>query len=531
MGVIRGGTGILPVKTGWRPVPLGAVMAEFQTGKRTRCEIEVPKATCLVIFGASGDLARRKLIPSLYRLFRHRRLPRNFSVCGLGRTPIHPNRFRNLAGRAAKQAFPESFDDSSWKEFASKMEYSTFEYSDRESYVRLGEKLLSVEKKYHTKNNRVFYLAIPPSVYETVVRHLGALNLSREAIGYSRIVIEKPFGRDLASAKALNATLRDSFEEEQIYRIDHYVAKETVQSILMFRFANSIFEPLWNNRYIDHIQITSSETLGVEHRAGYYEKAGVLRDMFQNHMLQLLALTAMEPPDSTEAERVRDERVKVLRSIRPFPPERLDECLVMGQYGKGRIRGRRVEGYREEEGVSKDSTTATFAAMKVFVDNWRWNGVPFYLRSGKRMSDRKIEVSIHFKPIPHSMFTGMIEGAVDPNVLVFRIQPDEGISLNFQTKEPGSKICLKPVLMDFSYQQEVLLDAYEWVLLDCMLGDSTLFMREDSVEQAWSLLTPVIEKLESTTEVDTFPNYEAGSSGPREAGLLIERDGRKWRPL
>jgi glucose-6-phosphate 1-dehydrogenase len=444
---------------------------------------------------------------------------------------MHPDRFRDLTGRAVKRAFPEAFDDSSWKDFALKLDYSAFEYGDQESYVSLGEKLLSVEKRRRTKGNRIFYLAIPPSVYETVVRHLGGLNLSREERGYSRIVIEKPFGRDLASAKALNATLWESFEEKQIYRIDHYVAKETVQSILMFRFANSIFEPLWNNRYIDHIQITSSETLGVEHRAGYYEKAGVLRDMFQNHMLQLLALTAMEPPDSTEAERVRDERVKVLRSIRPFPLNGLDEYLVIGQYGRGRIRGRQALGYREEEGVSRGSTTATFAAMKVFVDNWRWNGIPFYLRSGKRMSDRKIEVSIHFKPIPHSMFTSIMEGPVDPNVLVFRIQPDEGISLNFQTKEAGSKICLKPVLMNFSYQKEVLLDAYEWVLLDCMHGDPTLFMREDSVEQAWSLLTPVIEKLESTTEVSAFPNYEAGSSGPREAALLIERDGREWRPL
>jgi len=506
-------------------------MTDPKPGKRIKCETEIPEPTCLVIFGASGDLAMRKLIPSLYRLFHHRRLPRNFSVCGLGRTPIRPDRFRDLAGRAAKQAFPEAFDDSSWKEFALKLDYTGFEYGERESYVNLGEKLVSLEKKHRTRGNRIFYLAIPPSVYETVVRHLGALDLSRAERGYARIVIEKPFGRDLASAKALNATLRESFEERQIYRIDHYVAKETVQSLLMFRFANSIFEPLWNNRYVDHVQITSSETLGVEHRAGYYEKAGVLRDMFQNHMLQLLALTAMEPPDSAEAERVRDERVKVLRSIRSFPLERLDETLVIGQYGGGQIRGRGVVGYREEKGVSRESSTATFAAMKVFVDNWRWNGIPFYLRSGKRMSDRKIEVSIHFKPIPHSMFTSIMEGPIDPNVLVFRIQPDEGISLNFQTKEPGSKICLKPVLMDFSYQKEVLLDAYEWVLLDCMQGDSTLFMRVESVEQAWSLLTPVIEKVESTAESSDFPNYEAGSSGPREAAHLIERDGRKWRPL
>ncbi len=299
----------------------------------------------------------------------------------------------------------------------------------------------------------------------------------------------------------------------------------------MFRFANSIFEPLWNNRYIDHVQITSSETIGIEQRAGYYEKAGVLRDMFQNHMLQLLALTAMEPSDAFVADRVRDERLKVLRSIRPIPLERLSEVVVTGQYGSGRVHGQPVAGYREEEGVSKDSATPTFAAMRLYVDNWRWNGVPFYLRSGKRLSTRKIEISIHFKPVPHSMFLNAMNGAIDPNVLVFRIQPDEGISLNFQTKQPGSKICLRPVPMDFSYEKDVLHDAYEWVLLDCMLGDSILFLREDGVEQAWSLLTPVIEKLDSETETDRFPNYEAGSSGPEEADLLTGQDGRRWRPL
>jgi glucose-6-phosphate 1-dehydrogenase len=507
------------------------MMTNPRNRKQVKCGTEIPGPGCLVIFGASGDLTKRKLIPSLFRLFRHQKLPKDFFVLGLGRTEIGMERFRESFRYSARKAFPQDFDSPLWNEFAMRLYYSVLDYSAPDSYASLNNRLPPLEKKHRTEGNRIFYLATPPVVYEPVVKHLGSSGLSREEGGYSRVVIEKPFGRDLDSAKRLNGMLRNSFEERQIYRIDHYVAKETVQNIFMFRFANSIFEPLWNNRYIDHIQITSSENLGIEHRAGYYEKTGVLRDMFQNHMLQLLALTAMEPPDAFEADRVRDERVKALRSIRPILFEKLDEHVVTGQYGRGRIHGKPVVGYREESEVSESSATPTFAALKLYVDNWRWNGVPFYLRSGKRLSNWKIEISVHFKPVPHLMFFSSLEGPIDPNVLVFRVQPDEGISLNFQTKQPGSKICLKPVLMDFAYQKEVLLDAYEWVLLDCMLGDSTLFVREDGVEQAWSLLTPIIEKLESETEANAFPNYEAGSSGPREAALLIARDGRRWRPL
>ena len=497
----------------------------------TECETEVPEPSCLVIFGASGDLTKRKLIPSLYRLYHHGKLPGQFFVYGVGRTEMALDRFRESLRTSTEETFPDDFAASSWGQFAPRLYYSTLDYSAPDSYETLKQELSPLEKRHGTAGNRSFYLAVPPSVYEPIVRHLGASGLSRGERGYCRVVIEKPFGRDLGSARRLNEVLRNSFEERQIYRIDHYIAKETVQNIFMFRFANSIFEPLWNSRYIDHVQITSSETIGIEQRAGYYEKAGVLRDMFQNHMLQLLALTAMEPPDAVVADRVRDERVKVFRSIRPIPLERLNEDVVTGQYGRGRVDGRPVVGYQEEEGVSKDSTTPTFAAVRLFVDNWRWNGVPFYLRSGKRLSTRKIEISIHFKPVPHFMFIHTLNGVIDPNVLVFRIQPDEGISLNFQTKQPGSKSCLRPVPMDFSYEKDVLLDAYEWVLLDCMLGDSMLFLREDGVEQAWSLITPVIEKLESETKADPFPNYEAGSSGPEEVNLLTGQDGRKWRPL
>jgi glucose-6-phosphate 1-dehydrogenase len=433
---------------------------------------------------------------------------------------------------SVKEAFPEKFHEKSWREFALKLHYAAFnDAALGTGRFPLEEKLPFLEKKYGTGENRIFYLAVPPEGYEGLISYLGSAGFSNEEKGYTRIVIEKPFGRDLESACKLNTLLKDHFHESQIYRIDHYLAKEPVQSILMFRFANSIFEPLWNSSYVDHVQITSAETLGVENRVGYYEKSGVLRDMFQNHMFQLLAVTAMEPPEAFEAERVREEKGKVLRSIRPFPLDRLEESIVLGQYGEGKVDGKTVVGYREEEGISKRSTTPTFAAMKLWVDNWRWKDVPFYLRSGKRLSGRKIEISIHFKPVPHKMFSNLIDGVIEPNTLVFRIQPQEGISLNFQTKRPGSKICLEPVPMMFSYEKDVLLDAYEWVLLDCVHGDPMLFVREDAVEQAWSLLTPVIEKLELTTDPGRFPNYAAGSSGPEEATRWIEKDGRTWRPL
>ena len=314
--------------------------------------------------------------------------------------------------------------------------------------------------------------------------------------------------------------------------MDHYLAKETVQNILMFRFANSIFEPLWNRRYIDHIEITVSETMGVEHRAGYYEQSGVIRDMFQNHIFQLLALTAMEPPALFEADRVHDEKAKVFRSIRPFNLDRLDEILVLGQYGRGTIEGKEVVAYREEEGVAEDSLTPTYAAMKVLIDNWRWHGVPFYLRSGKRLSVRKAEIEIHFRPVPHLMFSQSLQQeSIDANTLVLRIQPDEGIGLSFQAKRPGSRICLNTVLMDFPYRNILMSDDYERVLLDSMQGDQMLFARGDAVELSWELLTPLIEKLEQETVKDFFPNYAAGSAGPDQADELLRKDGRAWRTL
>ncbi len=496
------------------------------------CDIEVPGPCGLIVFGASGDLTKRKIVPSLYRLHRHRLLPAAFFLLGTSRTEMSDDQFRDAMAEAVKSSLSAEFDKSSWKDFAGTLYYSPIEYSLPESYGKsLTEKILASEKEHRTEGNRIFYLAIPPTLYESVITNLGGIGLSRGEKGDTHVVIEKPFGRDLASARKLNALLHNSFDENQIYRIDHYLAMETVQNILMFRFANSLFEPLWNRRYIDHVQITASETLGVEHRAGYYEEAGVIRDMIQNHLFQLLVLTSMEPPAAFEAESVRNERIKVLRSIRPFSLDRLSDQVAIGQYGRGKIDQNPVPAYRQEPDVSPESITPTFAALKVWIDNWRWNGVPFYLRSGKRLSTHKTEVSVRFKSVPHLMFSKALNEPIDPNTLVLRVHPNEGMNLLIQTKRPGSKVCLKPVEFEFSYQKELLLDAYEWVLLDCMHGDPLLFVREDGIEQAWALLTPVIHQIESSTKTEDFPNYAAGSAGPEDAARLIERDGREWRPL
>lgn len=496
------------------------------------CEIEIPPPCALVIFGASGDLTRRKLIPSLYRLFKSGMLPENFFVLGTSRVELSTEQFRKAMMSAVKDAFADGFDQKRWQEFSQRLYYTKFDYAVQESYITdLRDKLPALEDKHRTGGNRIFYLAIPPTVFEEVIGNLGAAGLSREEKGCSHIVIEKPFGRDLSSAKKLNRLAHTCFKERQVFRIDHYLAKETVQNILMFRFANSIFEPLWNRRYIDHIQITAAETIGVEHRAGYYEQAGVIRDMFQNHMFQLLALTAMEPPPAFEADTVHDEKAKVFRSMRPIPLNRLNDSVVIGQYDGGTIVGKPVIGYREEQGVAQKSGTPTFAAMKVFIDNWRWDGVPFFLRSGKRLPGRRSEISIYFKQVPHSMFPETVAGPIEPNTLVLNVQPEEGISLTFQTKQPGSKVCLNSAMMNFSYPRGVLLDAYEWVVLECMIGDRMLFPREDGVEETWQLLTPVIETLEAAVKDGNIPLYPAGSDGPPEAVRLIERDGRQWRPL
>lgn len=500
-----------------------------QTGPAA-CRIEVPQPCCLIIFGASGDLARRKLIPAVYRLYSQKLLPAGFFVLGTGRTPMTSDDFREALRAATKESLPGQCDDSCWRAFASLLEYRTINYAEVESFQKnLADFLPIREKSAGTGGNRIFYVATPPEAYGEIAANLRRTGLAQKGSPAVKIVIEKPFGTDLKSAKLLDLVLLDAFEEGQIYRIDHYLAKETVQNILMFRFANSIFEPLWNRRYIDHIQITAAETIGIERRAGYYEKAGVLRDMFQNHMFQLLALTAMEPPSLFTHSRVGDEKAKVLQCVKPFNLLRLEDAVVIGQYDKGISDGKAVGAYREEFGVAADSITATYAALKIEIENWRWNGVPFYLRSGKRLKSRTTEITVQFKAVPHMMFTRAMGGGIEPNALILRIQPDEGITLRFQAKNPGSRFCLTPVTLDFSYPQKTGLDAYERVLLDCMEGDQMLFIREDLVNLTWSLLTPLIEKLEAARH--DLPCYAAGTEGPVAAAKLIEADGRRWRSL
>jgi glucose-6-phosphate 1-dehydrogenase len=489
-------------------------------------ELGLPKGRCLldgmiepcglVIIGASGDLTARKLVPSLFNLYLNNGLPDPFLIVGCSRTRMGDDEFRDRIKRALTES--GKVDQKKWEAFAGSLFYRPVEYDDLPSYGRLAEYLRALDTKHGMRGNRIFYLAIPPTLYETTVQMLGRAGLSGEREGWSRIVVEKPFGRDLKTAIALDRALHQHFQEHQIFRIDHYLAKETVQNILMFRFANAIFEPLWNRRYIDYVSITAAETLGVEHRAGYYEKSGVLRDMFQNHMMQLLALTAMEPPSLFEADRVRDEKVKLHRALRPFPVDHLEDYLVLGQYGSGTVGGKAAPGYRDEPGVSPDSLTPTFAMMKLYMDNWRWQGVPFYMCSGKRLAKKLTEIVIQFKEIPHSMFRQVLGEDIRANQLTLGLYPEEKIGLTFQTKNPGTRVCLRSVTMDFHYHQGyegLVLDAYEKVLLDVMTGDHMLFWRQDGVELCWSFLTPILEGCEEcSNRAEMLLPYEAGSWGP-----------------
>jgi glucose-6-phosphate 1-dehydrogenase len=496
-------------------------------------DLAAPPAA-IVVFGASGDLTQRKLLPSLFELHRRDLLSEHFYLLGCGRKGFSDEQFR----RIAEAAIDTDATQKQIESFLSRLYYISGNYDDHSFYSSLGTTLAELDRKYGVDASHVFYLSVPPFLYGPIVARLHSAGLSCPAPGdasrKARLVVEKPFGRDLESAAQLNRVIAKCFEECQIYRIDHYLGKETVQNILIFRFANMIFEPVWNRNYIDSVQITIAEGIGVEHRASYYEKSGALRDMFQNHMLQMLALVAMEPPVSFEADRLRDEKVKLLRSIRPFDPARLDKLVVRGQYGPGRINGNKVIGYRDEAGVDPESKTETFVAAKVFVDNWRWKGVPFYLRTGKRLAKKDTEVAITFKTIPHSMFiaAGLGVEQMPPNVLVLQIQPEEGISLGFQAKRPGTKICMSTLNMEFHYQDIFAVHmpgAYQRLLLDCMIGDQTLFTRYDSVDVAWNLLTPVLEAWENS---NTRPiEYPAGSQGFAEADRLVESDGRKWRSL
>jgi glucose-6-phosphate 1-dehydrogenase len=483
------------------------------------CTIESCQPIGIVIFGASGDLTARKLIPALYDLYVAGCIDAGFYIIGVGRTELdNPDFVAKL-----EKELSASSQLTKWKEFAEKICYLKINYDDKESYYKLKEYLSTLDEKYDTQGNRLFYLAVPPNLYPTIARHLGNVGLSEQRDGsWTRLIVEKPFGRDLDSALELDRVLHKSFGEDQIFRIDHYLAKETVQNILLFRMANSIFEPIWNRKFIEHIEIIATETLGVEHRAGYYEQSGVIRDMFQNHMLQLLSLTAMEPPATFDAEHIRDEKVKIFRSLRRFPVDKVYENLVLGQYSAGKIEGTEVVGYRQEKGINPKSVIPTYAKMKVFIDNQRWEGVPFYLVSGKRLAQKRTEIAVQFKQVPHLLFKDVIEGEIASNRLTLEIYPDETISLTFQTKRPGIEISLQPVTMHFDYKstgQTKILDAYSKVLLACMLGDHLLFWRKDGVAESWSFLTPIIGRCESCEKrAENLKRYTAGSYGP-EADL------------
>lgn len=476
----------------------------------------------IVVMGATGDLTSRKLIPALFNLYQNQGLPEPFLIVGCGRTQLDDDAFRDKM-KSALQTATEP-DVSTWTDFAAALHYRVIDYEGLESYRNLAQSLRDLETQYKTQGNRIFYVALPPALYPPVAQLVGQAGLSREDTdgnGWCRIVIEKPFGTNLQTARELDRHIHEYFDEHQIFRIDHYLAKETVQNILMFRFANSLFEPIWNRRYVDYVHIMANETLGVEHRAGYYERAGVLRDMFQNHMMQLLALTAMEPPSRFEADLVRDEKTKVFRALRPFPVQNLHHHLVLGQYAAGKINGDPVCAYRQERGVRPDSLTPTYAMMKVYLDNWRWQGVPFYLTSGKRLAQKITAITIQFKTVPHSMFRHTLGEAIAANRLTLGIYPDEKITLTFQTKNPGARVCLRTVTMDFQYHQNYsgpVLDAYEKVLLDCMLGDQMLFWRQDGVERSWAFLTPILNECETCEDqANLLHFYESGSRGPQEA--------------
>lgn len=484
----------------------------------------------VVIFGASGDLTKRKLIPALYALAQQNLLASSFTVIGAARTPFSHAEFRQ-AMREAIDNFSDygPADGLVWDNFAEGLFYHPLSLKDPANYHQLAELLAAIDEQRGTGGNRLFYLSTPPSAYTDIIRMLGAAGLNRSTNGWTRIIIEKPFGLDLASAKALNQEILGVFDEHQVYRIDHYLGKETVQNIMVLRFANGIFEPMWNRRYIDHVQITAAESIGVENRTEYYEQAGALRDMIQNHMLQLLALVTMEPPVSFDADAVRDEKIKLLRAIRPITADQVLQYAVRGQYVAGDIAHQPVRGYRQENNINPASTTDTYAAVKFYIDNWRWAEVPFYIRSGKRLPKRVTEISIHFKRVPHLLFKNS-SGNVEPNILVLRIQPDEGISLKINAKSPGQAINIRSVNMDFQYGTsfgEKSPEAYERLLLDTLLGDSTLFARGDMVEAAWELLTPVLEAWNQPGH--PLHPYAAGNWGPSAADAFIAADRRVWR--
>jgi glucose-6-phosphate 1-dehydrogenase len=489
-----------------------------------------PAPAILVIFGAGGDLTWRKLGPSLYDLFLDGWSPERLSVIGVGRKRMTDEEFRQrLRDGADRESRHGRVDARRWAEFASSLVFQPGEFAEAALYAAVAERIDRQQRAWGAPATRIFYLATPPGAVEGIVKGLSAAGLARDHVG-ARIVLEKPIGQDLASARALNRTVRAVFAESQVYRIDHYLGKETVQNILAFRFANALFEPVWNRRYIDHVQITVAESIGVEQRGGYYDQAGALRDMVQNHLLQVLCLIAMEPPVRLDAGEIRNKKVDVLRATRRLAPSDAARVAVRGQYGAGDVDGQRVPAYRSEPGVAAASTTETFAAVQLFVDNWRWQDVPFYLRTGKRLPAKVSEISVQFRPVPHQAFPPKAIEHWQPNRLIVRIQPEEGILIRVQAKHPGPIMHLDPVDLVFSYGRAFRApspEAYETLLLDVMRGDATLFMRDDQVEAAWDIVMPILDAWREAPAPE-FPNYPAGAWGPQAADALLARDGRRW---
>ena len=484
--------------------------------------------TSIVIFGGSGDLTKRKLIPALYNLYLDRYMPENFCILGLGRTEYSDEDFRSYLKEALDEFSRRKVDDDQWKNFSEYVMYRSSNVKEEASYREVLDVVKAQEKEWGEESNRIFYLSVAPSLFEPIAINLGRVQAC-DNTQRSRIVIEKPFGHDLTTARGLNRLLSKIFTEDQIYRIDHYLGKEAVQNILTVRFANSLFEPLWNRNYIDHVQITVSETVGVEGRGSYYESSGALRDMVQNHVLQLVSMVAMEPPISLEAQEIRNKKVDVLKAMRKYTPEEVENFAVRGQYGPGWVKGKEVEGYREEEGVAEDSNTETYAAVKFLIDNWRWQDVPFYIRTGKSMADKTSVITIQLRSVPHRAFS--VDGKKqEPNRIVINIQPESGMTIRFQAKRPGVNQIINPVDMIFDYEQAYDAqspEAYETLLLDVIEGDASLFMRGDQVEEAWQVIMPILEKWQNNPIKD-YPSYEAGSWGPLSADRLLAKGGHRW---
>jgi len=493
-----------------------------------------PAPCVMAIFGASGDLTKRKLIPALCNLALDNLLPKQFAIVGFATNDYTTESFRKMLGEEIPKYASAPVDVKTWDWLSQQIYYVRGDFQDAEAYKRLKEQIEQADKIHNTLGNRFFYLAVAPRFFSPIAKKLGECGLTKEENGrWARVIVEKPFGHDLESAKQLNQDLKQVLTEQQIYRIDHYLGKETVQNVMVFRFSNNIIEPLWNRNYVDHVQITAAETVGVEHRGGFYETAGALRDMVPNHLFQLLTMTAMEPPISFDADQVRNKQAEVLHAIQPFSPEDVLKNTVRGQYGGGTVEGQRVVGYRSEPDVAPDSNTETFVAMKLLIDNWRWAGVPFYLRTGKRLAQRTTEIVIQFRRTPFVLFRNTTVKNLETNRLVIHIQPEEGISLSFGAKVPGSVMKLGLVNMDFDYCTYFGMEhstGYERLLRDCMAGDATLFQRADMVEAGWTVIQPILDVWRALP-ARGFPNYAAGSWGPMEAEDLLERDGRSWRRI